>query len=292
MASYYLRVALVLVLHAAVALAFNVNVHATNLGGMRKGGMVARSDVPAVLMMAKKAKKGGGAAKGGTVQVVLNAPVKGVGKKGDVVSVKSAYAENVIIRGGLGALATQEILEQIAEQDAANAEAAAAAKAAAVANAAALTKLFGEKGCVITKNVGPDGAIFGSITPTEIADVLSKEAGITVQKKDIKTPVSHPGLNCHDLSRSRPAILPLLVRCLLRHRSPSGHRVDPRLRRTSSTSVLAPRRSRCTRRSSTSSKWSSSRRRRDHGRGMTSQQRSRRHVSRSLVPAICSIGRL
>ena len=52
-------------------------------------------------MMAKKAKKKCGAAKV-AVQVVLNAPVKGVGKKGDVVSVKSAYAENVIIRGGLG----------------------------------------------------------------------------------------------------------------------------------------------------------------------------------------------
>ncbi len=48
-------------------------------------------------MMAKSKKKGGGdkGGKSGMVQVVLLADVKGQGKKGEVVSVKSAFAENM-----------------------------------------------------------------------------------------------------------------------------------------------------------------------------------------------------
>ena len=154
---------------------------------------LAHARVPVAARMMAKAKSKGGKAKGGAVQVVLHQPVKGVGKKGEVVTVKPAYAENVILRAGLGALATPEVLDKLAAKQAADAEAAAEAKAAAVANDKALTKIFAD-GCVIAKNVGPDGAIFGSVTATEIADALDKQAGIRVEKKDIKVPdLKHVG---------------------------------------------------------------------------------------------------
>ena len=156
---------------------------------------LAHSRQPVAHMMAKaKSKAKASKSKGGAVQVVLHQLVKGVGKKGEVVTVKPSYAENVILRGGLGALATPEVLESIAVQKAADAEAAAEAKAAAITNDEALTSLFAEDGCVVAKRTGPDGAIFGSVTATEIADVLEKQAGIHLEKKDIKVPdLKHVG---------------------------------------------------------------------------------------------------
>ena len=76
-----------LLLHVVATSALHpyLNLRATGLSVVHSNPVA-----PAVLMMAKKAKKGGGGTKGGTVQVVLNAPVKGVGKKGEVVSVRVA----------------------------------------------------------------------------------------------------------------------------------------------------------------------------------------------------------
>ena len=59
---------------------------------------------PAPVMMAKKQ------AAGKKVQVVLSQTIKGIGNKGELVSVAPAYAENVVVRGGLGVIASPEIL--------------------------------------------------------------------------------------------------------------------------------------------------------------------------------------
>ena len=116
------------------------------------------------------------------MQVLLSADVKGVGKKGEVVSVKPAYAENMLIRSGLGQEATPEILEQLAADNEAAIAAAIAEKEAAQENEKALTAAFGEEGAVLKKKVGPDGSMFGSITPTEIADLIKKRVGLDVPK--------------------------------------------------------------------------------------------------------------
>jgi large subunit ribosomal protein L9 len=135
-------------------------------------------------MMAKKKP----AAKPKGVQVILNAPVKGVGKKGELVTVKQAYAENVIVRGGLGVIADQEALDRLAADNAAAAAAAAAAKAQAVADEETLAKVVGEKGLTIQKNVGPTGEVFGSVTAAEVAELIKEHVGITVEKKAINPP--------------------------------------------------------------------------------------------------------
>ena len=49
-------------------------------------------------------------AAGRKVQVVLSQTIKGIGNKGELVSVAPAYAENVVVRGGLGMIASPEIL--------------------------------------------------------------------------------------------------------------------------------------------------------------------------------------
>ena len=135
------------------------------------------------LALAKKKKKAPG--KSGSVSVLLSSDVKNLGRKGEVVSVKPAYAENMLVRTGLGQLATPEILAELEKSNLAAAEAAAAAKAKAVEARAALEKAFGDEGGSITKNVGPDGALFGSVTPTEVAELIAQLAGVSVEKKDV-----------------------------------------------------------------------------------------------------------
>ncbi|KAL1503054.1 hypothetical protein AB1Y20_011121 [Prymnesium parvum] len=134
-------------------------------------------------MLAKKSAK-----KPSTVQVILNAPVKGLGDAGELVSVKPAYAQNFIVAQGLGAIATKETLDRVAQQEAAAAAAAAAAKAEAEQVEAVLQAVFGKQGAFLKKNVGPDGAIFGSVTSAEISEMISERAGVSVDKKLITAP--------------------------------------------------------------------------------------------------------
>ena len=137
---------------------------------------------PAPVMMAKKQ------AAGKKVQVVLSQTIKGIGNKGELVSVAPAYAENVVVRGGLGVIASPEILADIAANAAKDAAAAKAAKDAAINDDKKLDAVFGKQGCLIKKSVGRDGAIFGSITAAEVADAIKERAGVVVDKKDIEPP--------------------------------------------------------------------------------------------------------
>ena len=104
------------------------------------------------------------------------------------MSVKPAYAENMLIRAGLGEVATAETLAQIEADEAAAAAAAAAALAAAKVNAEKLASAFDEPGLEVAKKVGPDGSIFGSVTSAELAEAIAKHAGVTVDKKAITPP--------------------------------------------------------------------------------------------------------
>jgi len=133
-------------------------------------------------MLAKKA------AKSKETMVVLLEPVKGVGKKGEVVSVKPAYAQNVLLVKGQAKMATPEILKEIEAADAAATAAAAAAKQGAKDLAAKLDAAFGEEGVYIKKKVGPSGDIFGSVSGSDVAEAIEERLGVAVDKKTVSVP--------------------------------------------------------------------------------------------------------
>lgn len=158
-------------------------------------------------MLAKKAAK-----KPATVQVVLSAPVKGLGKAGELVSVKAAYAQNFLVAQGLGNIATKEKLDEIEAAAAAAAKAARAAKEDAVKAQATMEAVFGKQGAFIKKNTGPDGAIFGSITSAELADLISERAGIVVDKKLITPPsISSVGTDFAEIKLHPEVVVKLKV---------------------------------------------------------------------------------
>ena len=128
------------------------------------------------------------------MKVILTEEIRGLGTRGDVVTVKDGYARNYLFPKNLAREATTSNLKQIEHERRkwsllAQQEKDAAQKAA--------DKVKGVK-VVIEKRVGEHGHLFGSVTANEIADALA-EKGIEVDKRRIElgSPIKNIGL--HDV---------------------------------------------------------------------------------------------
>ena len=115
------------------------------------------------------------------MKVILTEEIRGLGTRGDVVTVKDGYARNFLLPKNLAREATAGNLKQIEHERRkwallAQQERDAAQKAA--------DKVKGTK-IRIEKRVGEQGHLFGSVTANEIADALL-EKGIEVDKRRIE----------------------------------------------------------------------------------------------------------
>lgn len=115
------------------------------------------------------------------MKVLLNADVKGTGKKGDVVEVADGYGRNFLIKKGLASPATAANVHEAAQKKAAQ-EFHKAEEVKALKELAA--KVDGQKAVVKIKT-GENGKTFGSVTPSHVADALAK-LGFDIDKKKIK----------------------------------------------------------------------------------------------------------
>ncbi len=124
------------------------------------------------------------------MKVLLLADVKGQGKKGEIINVSDGYANNFLLKKGLGKLANADTMNAVAIHDKAVERQKAEEKAAALDAAKKL------KGAVvkIVADKGSQGKLYGSITAKEIAEQLCS-MGYTVDKKQIvlKEPIRVTG---------------------------------------------------------------------------------------------------
>ncbi len=116
------------------------------------------------------------------MEVILLQDVKGTGKAGDIAKVSDGYARNMLFPKKLAVEATAANRKNLEKQKELEAAKRAAEKAEAEATKAKLDKAS----VTIKTKAGENGKIFGSITSMDIADELSKQAGITVDKKKIQ----------------------------------------------------------------------------------------------------------
>jgi large subunit ribosomal protein L9 len=128
------------------------------------------------------------------MKVILTEEIRGLGTRGEVVTVKDGYARNYLIPKNLAQEASTGNLKAIEHQRSkwallAQQERDAAQKAA--------DRVKGVK-IQIEKRVGEHGHLFGSVTANEIADALA-EKGIEVDKRRIElgSPIKNLGL--HDV---------------------------------------------------------------------------------------------
>lgn len=114
------------------------------------------------------------------MRVILSNDVPSLGTIGDIVNVRNGYARNFLLPRGLASVANESnkaaldhqlrILEK--------------KKAVALAAAKQLGNAIEKTSVTVTKQVGEDEKIFGSVTTAELETLLQAE-GLNVSKKDI-----------------------------------------------------------------------------------------------------------
>jgi large subunit ribosomal protein L9 len=142
------------------------------------------------------------------MKVILTEEIRGLGTRGDVVTVKDGYARNYLLPKNLAREASAGNLKQIEHERRkwsllAQQEKDAAQKAA--------DKVKGVK-IKIEKRVGEHGHLFGSVTANEIADALM-EKGIEVDKRriELEQPIKNLGLHDVDVRLHRDVIAKIQV---------------------------------------------------------------------------------
>jgi large subunit ribosomal protein L9 len=116
------------------------------------------------------------------MKIVLLQDVRDLGKKDDIVNVADGYARNYLFPRNLAQEANKQNLNDIENRERAarhrvNEEKRRAEELAAKLEATTV-RLFAK--------AGSTGKLFGSVTTKEVADTLSKQAGMTIDKHKIE----------------------------------------------------------------------------------------------------------
>ena len=116
------------------------------------------------------------------MEVILLSDVEHVGLRGDVVSVARGYARNYLLPRRLAEEATPARVAELQKRDTLRArhEAKTAEQAAEIAETLSKTVLRFEV------KAGPTGSLFGSVTPTDIADQIWDAKKIRVDRRKIE----------------------------------------------------------------------------------------------------------
>lgn len=129
------------------------------------------------------------------MKVLLIKDVKSLGKKGEVKEVKDGYGKNFLIGKGFARSATPEILEQHKQDELIVAQNLEKEVNLLKDIAAKLDKAE----IIITKKLGSNGHLFGSVTKEEIAVALLEQHNIEIDKKHINEKSAIKTVGEHDL---------------------------------------------------------------------------------------------
>jgi large subunit ribosomal protein L9 len=114
------------------------------------------------------------------MEIILKENVKGLGYKNDVVNVKPGYARNFLIPRCFAIEATssnKKVVAELVKQQALKAQ---KLKQAALDLSAKLADIT----LIIKAKAGESGKIFGSVTTTQLAEVL-REKGFDIDRRDV-----------------------------------------------------------------------------------------------------------
>src|SRR5699024_1609358 len=107
--------------------------------------------------------------------------VKGSGKKGELINAADGYARNFLLPKGLAIEANNQAIGELKAKEASKQHKIQAEKEAAMASA----KQLAGKTVKLTAKAGAGGKLFGSVTTKEIADAITAQYGVAVDKKKI-----------------------------------------------------------------------------------------------------------
>jgi large subunit ribosomal protein L9 len=115
------------------------------------------------------------------MQVVLRQDIDKLGLRGEIVSVARGYARNFLLPRGLAELATPGLVKELERRDAQRAR----QEAKTVGEAQGIKTRIEAAELRFDVNAGPTGALFGSVTPTNVADRLWEDLKIRVDRRKL-----------------------------------------------------------------------------------------------------------
>jgi large subunit ribosomal protein L9 len=117
-------------------------------------------------------------------EAVLLQDVASLGERGSVVEVSKGYLRNYLVPRKLAAQATPGMLDELKRREEAAVKAQAEAAERAADNAAMLNRTV----LTIPRQAGPDGRLFGSITPKDIADAIYAARTVKIDRHGVHLP--------------------------------------------------------------------------------------------------------
>ncbi len=118
------------------------------------------------------------------MKLILTQDVKGQGKKGELVEVSDGYGRNYLLPRGLAKEATKENLN-VMEGQAASAE---YRRQKALEEAQELASKIDEITVTMKTKAGENGKLFGAITSKDVAEALTMQHHIKLDKKKFVLP--------------------------------------------------------------------------------------------------------
>lgn len=129
-------------------------------------------------------------------KVILKREVEGLGNLGAQVQVADGYARNYLIPRGLALEATASNIKILEEEQ--KKEKARYTKEKEEAKK--LSERLAKISCTVKKAVGEEGKLFGVVTASDIADVLSASENIKIDKRRITVDETINALGVYTIS--------------------------------------------------------------------------------------------
>jgi large subunit ribosomal protein L9 len=118
------------------------------------------------------------------MEVILTRDVDKIGLRGEVVNVARGYARNYLLPRRLAEVATPAKVAELEKRDAQRAR----HEARSVEHGREIADLLAKTVLRFEVKAGPTGALFGSVTPTDIADEIWRVRKVRVDRRKIELP--------------------------------------------------------------------------------------------------------
>jgi large subunit ribosomal protein L9 len=116
------------------------------------------------------------------MDVILKEDIDKLGLRGEVVNVARGYARNFLLPRGLAQVATPALVKELEKRDAQRAR----HEAKSVDEARAIADRLEKLELRFDVNAGPSGALFGSVTATNVADRLWESEKLRVDRRKLQ----------------------------------------------------------------------------------------------------------
>ena len=142
------------------------------------------------------------------MKVILQKTVERLGDPGDVADVADGYARNFLIPRGLAVKAEKGTVRHAESLKRSHESRITALKGEFEALA---TRII-QTPIVVTAKVGEEGRLFGSVTAADIAEAVSAQAGVEVDRKDVHLDEPIRSVGTHEVRvRLYPEVDPVIT---------------------------------------------------------------------------------